>query len=1073
MELIIDLKNKQRDKKNIALSWDISFPAPKSICSRILGKMGKRTIQKTVKLSVNNINVPDEIICDKDHLFFVEENGNIYGQENLPIDIALESSHTSFRLFIDQAAIKDCTERQQRVPKKYTISCDLVARDEDDNDIDSKRIKIDIQFAVLQIEPSVRINIDENNIQYSSSLSEMKVGEVVAWIEEDYQYTPQVNVRTRIHIYDQGKDLGDIIYFKKNGKRVSEKNALLSPGRKNIQRFDAYLDFTQINNPIADRHTLTIAREANFSMEYSPEINRPLNELMENIDVLKDQQGTEIKVKFIDESRDIEEYVENGKSVILPLFNFVPKSKLSSVVNVDILNIATDNSRKHAGLTIKNLTINDNIPDDVRILDTKGHPMDCLTHIDGDDCEDMQGGQGLFIRNGQDMHSMLSVEFCPKEITDTIGMSDNGEFCFTTQISFDYCENKDGIPVTDSMFKPYVINLERHLKLEPYPEWLCVDYGSSAIVCKYDKEVVDLKAEKDDLYADDDNGFHANLRKDTLEKGTKFLSSDILFSKIPTNQDISSLCTQQTEKQPYNSLAVCLSPTSALIKDNVKMQLPCLKILVGNEFLPSNRDYNTYRYPWLNEEKNKVEFVEAGSTREKPKSLLRVSNVFEEAYNELFRYFLSSAIKDEQHLNKLVLTYPNTYTPVHLKVLRGIVSKTFKHIRPGYLNFVSESDAVAAYYVDNWNLFHPGYDISSITSETVMVYDMGAGTLDVTVFRKDVTPNGKVNVEILGKLGTGKAGNYLDFTLAQILCQKYLKQVGKNVATTNSTFNNQDLMQRLELKQVIKQDIKPNLKRGDTIRFQFAGTPYTISADDIINHEDFEEFIISVTYDIIDQLEKYLDDEDLQIDTVIMSGRSCKLEEIREKLKYEIESSIGPEAQFVTLDKGDLDKTIVVEGAMAQVNKFSREDSVVTIKSRRLNASYGLVFQGLGGRMRYVELLNHNNIPFTVETGAFKAQNVHVKGTGTSSYVRLVQTYMSEKDTESKYNDGDFEFISDMEEYDMTDFNHSDSLNAQLRLDKDNNIKLYINGRVTQGSAPNGVDLTSEITKQSIWPVTI
>ena len=80
---------------------------------------------------------------------------------------------------------------------------------------------------------------------------------------------------------------------------------------------------------------------------------------------------------------------------------------------------------------------------------------------------------------------------------------------------------------------------------------------------------------------------------------------------------------------------------------------------------------------------------------------------------------------------------------------------------------------------------------------------------------------------------------------------------------------------------------------------------------------------------------------------------------------------------------------------------------------------------------------------------------------------------MSAKETEICYNEGNFEFISDMEEYDMSNFNHADELNVRLSLDRINNISLYVNGLKSIASTPKGVDLTSEITKKSIWPVTI
>ena len=103
----------------------------------------------------------------------------------------------------------------------------------------------------------------------------------------------------------------------------------------------------------------------------------------------------------------------------------------------------------------------------------------------------------------------------------------------------------------------------------------------------------------------------------------------------------------------------------------------------------------------------------------------------------------------------------------------------------------------------------------------------------------------------------------------------------------------------------------------------------------------------------------------------------------------------------------------------------------------------------------------------------YESKNVTVTGTASAGTIKLIQTYLSPEDTEIAYNKGDLEFVSEMEEYDMADFDGKDQLNVKLKLDYKNNISLYVNGRISIGSSPKGVDLSSEITKRSIWPVTI
>ena len=1060
-------------------------------------------------------------------LFTIEYANNLYQvAEDDKIEIPLSVEETPFLLSIDKDVIKDCKEQQQLDVKSYPITFDVTLYDKKDNRIDTNSQKLDVRFQSLNVRPNVSLDInvqappvkDSKRIQYDSSLKEIKIGDVVAWLEQEWEYTPNVNLTVDIRAFAEGKKLPGQVYFKIGDEPVSKISVELKHSRKNVKKLPVYMNFEHIPNPVNDKQCITVTYRPSYTMAYSPDVVQPMNEQMEEFFLLKDQQGTELQVVLTDNQGDDLGSIENNHPVHIGTVRFVPMSRMTPQVKIDLRNIATDNTIAQAGLIIKDLTVTDDLGS-FKLRDKDDLPLLSITTIDSandDDCERMRSASGLFIANGIEAHSLLLLTFNPSQIANVLEAGSNCEFQVETTLSFSYCENKDGKPIDLQEFHKFVLPVVWHLQLLPYPQWLCVDYGSSAIVCKYDDVILDLNTQKDVVFKEAYREIDRTWLDYNYEKGTPFLSSDALFQTVSNNNQ-SALCTEQTERHSYNTLAVCLSPTSNLTTQYQGSQLPCMKILVGNVFLPDSREYNTFQYPCLGTDGTIVR-VTAGKNKQDPKSLLRVSSVFEETYSTLFRYFVAPAIEKSiggemsmRRLNKLVLTHPNTYTPVHLRTLRDIVSQAFPYLREGYLEFVSESDAVAAYYVSNWDEFNPQQNILAL--ERVLVYDMGAGTLDITLFDKFVNKTKQLEVDIKGKIGTGKAGNYLDFIIAQVITQKCEGMIPYYVANTSLPPDASARRFRQRLKDIVKILVKPNLISGNEFVFSLGSGTITITADDIINHELFKDFLHDVGEGILAQMQAYMCEDNLNINTVIMSGRSCSMKVLR----HAVEQALGRDLHYIYLDNNvhtdlvinnknkkvvipldedvdsrsnpidilmkekendkrtvaDRQKTVVVDGAVAKVSRYNQAESEVVIKSRRLYASYGLVYQVLGGRYKYQELLNHSDIPYTIDSrGSFESNNVTVSGTANSDKIKLIQTYLSAMDTEEAYNQRNLEFIAEMEEHDMDNFGKTNQLNVRLRLDKNNNISLLVNGTPSLGSTPQGIDLSSDITKRSIWPVT-
>lgn len=1070
MQIRIKLNNPPlEDEVSVGLKWNIEVTQPKS---GSLPRLFRRhnQVSRDLKVSIENIHVAEDIVCDKEKLFSIYYDDTRYDQCDFPVAIDLKQMTKSFQVVFHQKQIIDCRRQQDSNPRTLRIKFRAVLKDMKNREVDAVNDFIDIIFEPLGVKPAYIIDIDHEEVQYSASLGWEQLAAFVASIREDLAYVPTQLAKVKLNLYKGEQLLTNYIKF---GGELDSNTISIKLHRSSFLRIPIMVNFTDIANPVNDEEDFTIETIIEQSAIYSPEVCETIVR-QTHFTLLKDQQGTEMIVEVKRPGCEEWKMVDNSQTQPTIRMTFVPRSRLTGRASVKILNIATDNSNRQAGLYINNLTITEQLIDEnIKVIGIDGSAIRRFISLDGRDVESMQG-VGLFIPNGHDSKSIVNITFSPEGIVDLVG-SPTYNFQLRTELSFDYWEDKDGIgQLTDEMRRTMSIPLMWNLHLEPNPEWLCVDYGSSAIVCNYDNQVVDLRRQKVAIFRDYADGRFSN---DDIENGTPFLSSDILFHSVP-NAEESTLCSQQKVGEDgrypaYENLSVCLSPTSNLIKNNVRTQLPCLKILMGNEFLPKKPDFETFRY-MRRDSVGALGLIEAKSAmiNKEETCLLRISSIFNESYEALMRYFILPQTRDRS-INKLVLTYPNTYTPAHLHQLEKIVRRTFPKVRQGYMRFVSESDAVAAYYLDNWDSFNHNGDINK--DETILVYDMGAGTLDLTLLRKAKEKHDKIVVEILGKIGTGKAGNYLDFLLCEMLNDKYGTKFAQKPLTvsTASTPDVATLEERIRLKELVKNKVKPNLKPDQII--QIGGLAF--KSDDILEDERFDTFMRDITEGIIKQLLNHIGMSRLHIDTILMSGRGCRLKPLRAALGEALTKIGSPNARVVKIPSTDnKEKTAVAEGAMAMVARLSSSESPIVIRSHRLYASYGLIYRRLGGSYSYAELLNSTNMPYAVDWehhDDFEGPNVVVEGTAAAGTIKLVQTYLSPAETEEAYGKGDMEYISEMEEYDMANLGGRNRLNVKLKLDYRNNIALYVNGLESVGSSPKGIDLTSEITKRSVWPVTI
>lgn len=1070
-DLGVNLSDTHRKERSIGYNWEITVvPRKKSIFHKIFSP-GSDKVVKPVVLDIKNLIIPREVVVNGP-LFTLCKGSDLVEQNELPYNVTLDSHSTTFSVFLNEQNIVDFSKSFDITATIFPISFDLVCNDDAGALIDDIHVVLNIELIKIECEPKLELLLDDE-VQYSSNRDEYYIGDLIVESSAMLKYPAPIRLHGRLDATLDSVPANELILIKEGDMVVDDiTTGYIGLGDKIV--YSLFLKMSKMKNPMTERARLDVQFSGFYQVGSSID-NKHLNILQESVDVLQDEQGTELVVKMdsVDGKR-----VYNNDEVQRPEYSFFALSNTLNEIRIYLGNLAKDTSHRKSGLKILNLGMAPDIDPGVKIYDSDGRLVEINTsEILRIECNrpEIKNAEGVFIPNGDTPPVELLILFSAVNISNVRGARDF-HFTMEAKITFEYYENRFGDDdLTKLERKTFTMTIVQPLYLQPNPQWLCVDYGSSAIVCLYKNVVIDLRNRKKEIMARAIK--EEQLRQDNFENGSKFLSSDIILHTISGAAQMSSFATEHEGNNPddYGNLAVFLSPTSSLYTAESLRLLPCLKLLVGNTWLPKNKYLEDYQYYRL---KNGVlTSVIAREEKNSETSLLKVDQVFLQSYEALFRYYISSVVTNRDNINRLVLTYPNTYTPRHIGTLRKLVKSAFPAVR--MLEFVSESDAVAAYYLKHWfDYAEPDGDYSR--DEKILVYDMGAGTLDISYIDKYRDSDGNLIMEILGKLGTSLAGNYLDFVLAQIVAE--LCDLESNIATTNGAIDEETSNERTKLKLFVKTELKLKLKAANRDK-NLKYNKVTFKIGQVLDHPLLEQYMNACTQEILTQLVNYMESKTgyLQIDTVLLSGRSCLLEPLQTRLRANISKVTKQTPRFVVLDNphrnidgnNERQKTAVAEGAMEIANNYRRANSMIHVKSRRHYASFGLAYEITGGKKVYREILNHSQIPDSNNLENFITEQIKIDKLNNVSQLVLIQTYLSASDTEIALNKADYQFVSEMEIIDTQALGAPSVIEPKLCIDSLNDIIVYFGTQRTPGKQPHGEDLQSEETKRSIWPFTV
>lgn len=300
---------------------------------------------------------------------------------------------------------------------------------------------------------------------------------------------------------------------------------------------------------------------------------------------------------------------------------------------------------------------------------------------------------------------------------------------------------------------------------------LAVDFGTSAVVVAFGESTsaverrvsdvsdatLDLQArylevlvERDRETSKDDQS--RNEADDpNLESGTPFLPSQLTWRE------------GKTLGAPG---LVELPPTLPAIRSRPRRTVYYLKSLIlrGDRTVPDFLD--------------ETNWVENGEIQ---RGHLPVDGLMQSAYGNLIEGYVTPILKErgrEELLDKMVFAYPNNFSLGHEQRLREVLSRTF-HGRYR-VELLSESKAVALYCCYPLDKSYLGTAGDGGTSQHVLVYDIGAGTLDATYARLDWGSEAEAyelkTMKILYQAGLPVAGDALDEALARVVDSK-IRQV--------------------------------------------------------------------------------------------------------------------------------------------------------------------------------------------------------------------------------------------------------------------------------------------------------
>lgn len=601
-------------------------------------------------------------------------------------------------------------------------------------------------------------------------------------------------------------------------------------------------------------------------------------------------------------------------------------------------------------------------------------------------------------------------------------------------------------------------------------EWLALDFGTSAIVV--------ARGGSDFRYSRAESIFEIN--KNLLDKGEDLEEKDknFLSSKMILQLD------GKLNSAPSDKHLVLLSPSKDKLGKEFPLLIPYLKSLIGDEYLENN-DRRLDNMSYYDRDVQKI--------IKDQDNLLKIEQILSSAYQSLLRDFV---LVEANHLpKKIIFTVPNAFNYAQYQLIRKIVEDSFSaYFAKHYITFITESNAVAYYYSVNWKKLNASNSkrTDQAAEEYVLIYDMGAGTLDVTYcyITRDERAKDFV-VKIIGTIGNTTAGNYLDYILVEALLDQITDQTSRDTyqqyLRVDAGSEQRFIDGAVELKQQIATELKFALLSGKSY-FNLLFFDERMNMSPLVDlqalkaHPEVQAYLQNNTTNLLENLFSLHNSINGQakkkgefpLDTVIFTGRGSQFPELRIALSEAISDWADPNRPIHYLKelKPEELKKIVVEGALHYTNYLINPEH----KQLRSGvfARYGVLYR-IEEEWHFEELLKPDPLQKDQKTWK-KISTIDVRTPGKAYFVQSFA-----KDTAADWTKGNKAYITSLFEFVPRDASNSTQLEAFARFLVEAEIKEDDEGQLSilfrAGNRSNNpkrpvyIDKSPDsIFRKSMWP---